>query len=198
MPLSLSSQRSPAKSSRPVSLFPLCLCLLHSCLYTQPDPEEQASLLTLHLVLGHPQGSLRLESVQIGAYNVCVVIPGAETRDSKRDSHPCGFLLDNCYPSHGPLPPLPLPPSSSPTPTAVCSSCWSSHIWEVHLSGCLPASLVELLGTLRPATLLHPQGEAPALVTGMPPSPETPLYVCSLTQLETYILYQVRLLILPK
>lgn len=147
MPLSLSSQTSPAKSPCPVSLFPLCLCLLHSRLYTRQDPEEKASLLlTLHLVLGHPQGSLRLVRVQIGSCNVCVIIPGAETRDSERDSHPWSFLLDNCYPSRAVLLPHP--------------HCCSQQLLQLtYLGGsfacCLPASLVEMLGTLRPATQLQ-------------------------------------------
>lgn len=134
---SLNSQISPAESSLPQQRFSiLSACgLLHSHLHTQPNPERARLLLAFYAWC---LATFRVVSdwlrIHMGSYEVFVVTPRAANLDSEHKSHPCSFLLDSCYP----LTVLsllflflPLPPSLPPS--AVCNSCWVSHIWEVYL-----------------------------------------------------------------
>lgn len=139
---SLSSQMSPAESSppQPAILCPHCLCLLHPHLDTQPNPGESQALLTLGLVLGHPQGSLSLAACPRG-FLQCICGRYLEL----------GIWIQNMKltPVASCLIPALLPRSSPPSsflssysslyhpPDEHCR-CWISHIWEVHLLAVYP------------------------------------------------------------
>lgn len=88
-------------------------------------------------------------------------LPGAGDLDSKHEAHSCSFLLDTCSPPTV-LSPLflslflflPLPPSRRTLPLLDLTYLGSPS------ACCLPASLEELLGKLKPATQLHPPGRS--------------------------------------